>query len=243
MSSSSFATSFVATSISIVSDVIPRAIKRLFHQASIGDQSYRFMFERGPTDEVVAIDCETTGLNANTDDIISIAAIKIRGNRILTSERFEEVVRPDAGMRAEAIKIHRLREVDVAQGPLIWKTLPRFLHFVGGRPLVGYYIDFDIAMLDKYILPFIGIELPNPRIEVSALYYERKYGDAPPNTTIDLSFAEILRDLQIPQLPQHDAFNDALMTAMMYVVLRDMKQRGIRVPRLRTHAVFDPTGG
>ena len=59
------------------------------------------MFEPGPADEVVAIDCETTGLNVRTDDIITIAAIKIRGNRILTSERFEAAVRPDAGMRAE----------------------------------------------------------------------------------------------------------------------------------------------
>ena len=223
--------------------MIPRAIKRLFHQASIGDQSYRFMFERGAADEVVAIDCETTGLNVRTAEIISIAAIKIRGNRILTSERFEEVVRPDAAMQADAIKVHRLRRADVAQGHPIWKLLPRFLHFIGGRPLVGYYVDFDIAMLDKYILPFLGIELPNPRIEVSQLYYERKYGDAPQNTSIDLSFVSILKDLDIPPLGQHDAFNDALMTAMMYAALRDKKERGRRIPRLRTHTVFDPTGG
>jgi DNA polymerase-3 subunit epsilon len=145
-------------------------------------------------------------------------------------------------MHAEAIKVHRLRQVDVEQGPLIWKALPKFLHFVGGRPLVGYYVDFDIAMLDKHILRFIGIELPNSRIEVSKLYYERKYGDAPPSTSIDLSFAAIIKDLNIPPLAEHDAFNDALMTAMMYVTLRDMKHRGIRIPRLRTHAVFDPTG-
>jgi len=224
--------------------MIPRAIKRLFHQASIGDQSYRFMFERERTDEVVAIDCETTGLNVRTDDIITIAAIKIRGNRIMTSERFEAAVRPDASMQAEAIKVHRLRQVDVAQGPLIWKALPKFLHFVGGRPLVGYYVDFDIAMLDKYILPHIGIELPNRRIEVSKLYYERKYGDAPANTVVDLSFAAMLKDLGIPPLAQHDAFNDALMTAMMYIVLRDLKERGVRIVRPRTGgAIFNPTGG
>ena len=119
--------SFATTSSSACSDVIPRAIKRLFHQASIGDQSYRFMFKPGPADEVVAIDCETTGLNVRTDDVITIAAIKIRGNRILTSERFETVVRPDASMRAEEIKVHRLRQADVAQSPLIRKVLPRFL--------------------------------------------------------------------------------------------------------------------
>ncbi len=224
--------------------MIPRALKRLFHQASIGDQSYRFMFKPGPPGEVVAIDCETTGLNVRTDDIITIAAIKIRGSRILTSERFEAVVRPDANMRAEEIKVHRMRQADVAQSPLIRKVLPRLLHFVGGRPLVGYYVDFDIAMLDKYILPHIGIELPNRRIEVSKLYYERKYGDAPANTVIDLSFAAILKDLGVPPLAQHDAFNDALMTAMMYVSLRDLKERGVRIARPRTRAaVFNPTGG
>ena len=202
------------------------------------------MFKPGPPDEVVAIDCETTGLNVRSDDIITIAAIKIRGDRILTSERFEAVLRPDALMQAEAIKVHRQRQIDVAQGSLIRKVLPRFLHFVGGRPLVGYYVDFDIAMLDKYILNFIGIELPNPRIEVSKLYYERKYGDAPANTTVDLSFAAILKDLAIPPLAQHDAFNDALMSAMMYVTLRDLKDRGVRIARPRAgSATFNPIGG
>ena len=61
---------------------------------------------------------------------------------------------------------------------------------------------------------------------MSALYHERKYGDAPPGTQIDLSFAAIMQDLGLPQLAEHDAFNDALMTAMMYVALRDLKQRG-----------------
>src|SRR6201993_5420710 len=110
--------------------MIPRVIKRLFHQTSISDQSYRFMFKPGPANEVVAIDCETTGLNVRTDDIISIAAIKIRGNRILTSERFEAIVRPDASMRPEGIKVHRLRQADVAQGLLIGKVLPGLLHFI-----------------------------------------------------------------------------------------------------------------
>jgi DNA polymerase III subunit epsilon len=77
---------------------------------------------------------------------------------------------------------------------------------------------------------------------VSRLYYERKYSDAPPNTSIDLSFAAIQRDLKIPTLTQHDAFNDALMTAMMFVELRDLSERGVRIARQRTSPVFNPTG-
>ncbi len=210
-----------------------RRIKRLFHQISLGDQSYRFMFEPPPDDDVVAFDCETTGLDVAKDDIVTIAAVKIRGARILASERFEAVARPDARMSAEAIKVHRLREADVEGGKLIFKVLPDFLHFVRGRPLVGYYLEFDVAMVDKYLLQLKGIELPNPMIEVSQMYYERKYGDAPPGTAIDLSFKAIVSDLGIPMLDQHDAFNDAMMTAMMYVTLKDMKERGVRIARAR----------
>ena len=222
--------------------MMPRAIKRLFHQATLGNQSYRFMFGRAPADEFVVIDCETTGLNVRTDDVVAIAAIKISGNRILTSARFEAIVHPDRELGAEAIRIHRLRRSDVEAAPIVWKVLPSLLHFIGPRPLIGYYIDFDIAMLDKYILPLIGIELPNERIEVSRLYYDRKYGDAPPNTSVDLSFAAMLGDLSIPPLGQHDAFNDALMTAMMFLQLRDLTARGVRIPRQRSSPVFNPTG-
>ena len=220
-----------------------RAAKRLFHQATIGDQRYRFLFQPGPADEVVAIDCETTGLDVARDDIITIAAVKIRGDRILASERFQAILRPDAKMEAAAIKVHHVFEREVEEkGRLIYKVLPELLHFIGARPLVGYYLDFDIAMLDKYVLPFIGIELPNRRIEVSSLYDERKYGDAPPGTTVDLSFNAILKDLGIPRLAQHDALNDALMTAMMYVALRDLKARGVRIPRPRSRPSVQPGG-
>jgi DNA polymerase III subunit epsilon len=213
--------------------MLPLWLRRPLDRARLKDPSYGFLFEPGPADEVVAIDCETTGLDPRKDDIITVAAIKIRGSRILTSERFEATVRPSVKIRPDAIKIHRLRERDVAMGRAVADVLPQLLRFVGGRPLVGYYLEFDVAMINRYVRRWLGVKLPNPRIEVSGLYYERKYSDAPPGTHVDLSFAAILRDLGLPLLDRHDAYSDALMTAMMYLALRDMKTRGVRIPRSR----------
>ncbi len=220
--------------------MVYQTLRRYFHMASIGDQSYRFLFKKPPPGEVVAFDCETTGLDVGKDDIISIAAVMIRGDRIVLSERFEAIVRPEAAIKPDAMKIHQLREADVEDHLPIRKILKEFLYFIGSRPLVGYYLEFDMKMIDKHVLPFIQIGLPNRRIEVSEMYYERKYGDAPPGVTIDLRFVSILHDLGLPNIGQHDALSDALMTAMMYVVLRDMKKRGVRISRERakpeTHA-------
>ena len=41
----------------------------------------------------------------------------------------------------------------------------------------------------------------------------------------------MLADLKAPMLDRHDAYSDALMTAMAYVALSDLAARGIRIPR------------
>jgi len=217
-------------------------LRNLFYRISLGDHSYRFLFEPGPSDEVVVLDCETTGLNPRTDEIIAIAALIVRGHRILTSQAFRVVIRPDKHPTSASIKVHMLRAQDVAEGRAMHEVLPELLRFIGGRPLVGYYIDFDIRMLDKYVLRFIEAKLPNRRIEVSSMYYTLKYGGAPPGTVLDLRFASILSDLGIPSLEQHDAYNDALMTAMMYVQLQDMQRRGASIARKRTTRQEAPLG-
>lgn len=213
--------------------MLPRWIKRRLDRARLRDPALRALFEPGPPGEAVAIDCETTGLDRRKDDIVTLAAVRISGTRILTSQRFEAAVRPAARMAPAAIKVHRLREADVAKGREVDEVIAEFLRFVGGRPLVGYYLEFDVAMIDKHMRRLHGIELPNPRIDVSELYYERKYGDAPPGAQVDLSFAAIMADLELPIANQHDAYSDALMTAMIYLTLRDLKARGVRIARRR----------
>jgi DNA polymerase III subunit epsilon len=213
------------------------SLRRRLDQYRLRDPEFRFLFDRPPRDEVVAIDCETTGLDTRRDDIVSVAAVPIHGSRILASRRFEAMVKPSARMKTEAIKTHRLREGDVAGGRSMEDVLPELLRFIGSRPLVGFYLEFDIAMINRSMRRLLGIELPNARIEVSGLYHERKYGDAPSGAEVDLSFATMVADLGLPALAQHEASSDALMAAMMYVCLVDLGRRGVRIPRPRTRPV------
>jgi DNA polymerase-3 subunit epsilon len=134
-------------------------------------------------------------------------------------------------MESGAIKVHHLREQDVARGRTIPEVLPDFLEFIGSRPLVGYWIAFDVRMLNKYLFGMLNIHLPNRQIDISRLYYDRKFGSAPPGTRIDLRYATILADLKLRARAQHDAFEDALGAAESYLVLEDMRERGARLPR------------
>ncbi len=198
---------------------------RLYHLA---DPAYAFLFDPPPPGEWVALDCETTGLNVRSDEIIAIGAVRIVGNRILTSQRLELLVRPGRDVPAESVRIHRLRSRDVAQGLPLDEAMDRLLHFIGSRPLVGYYLEFDVAMLNRALWPLLGMGLPQQKIEVSALYYDHKFRQLPPyqqqaNADIDLRFATLMNDLDLPQREAHDALNDAVMAALAFVKLRHLR--------------------
>ena len=203
-------------------------LKRQWLLYHLENKQFRFMFEPPPDNEWVALDCETTGLNVNTDEIISIAAIRIAGNRVMTSERLELLVRPERRVSVESVRIHQLREQDVAKGMAPEVAMTQLMHFIGARPLVGYYLEFDVAMIDRALAPILGIDmgLPQPRNEVSAMYYDYKFRQLPrhlrDNPMIDLRFATLMNDLDLPLRDAHDALNDAVMAALAFVKLRHL---------------------
>jgi DNA polymerase-3 subunit epsilon len=175
----------------------------------------------------VSLDCETTGLNTRTDEIIAIGAVRIRDQRIMTSERLELLVKPEGEVPAESIRVHRLRGQDVQSGLPAAEAVERLLHFIGPRPLVGYYIDFDAAMVNRVAKTQLGLSLPQERIEVSRLYYDYKFRQLPPyqqhdQADIDLRFATIMADLGLPTRDAHDALNDAVMAALAFIRLRQL---------------------
>ncbi len=128
---------------------------------NLKDERYRFLFEEAPLDEVVVFDTETTGLNPKKDEILSIGAVKLKGNKILMSEKFELFVKPTREINEQSIKIHQIRNIDLQNGCEAREAITKFLRFIGSRPLVGYYLEFDIKMINKYLKPYLGITLPN----------------------------------------------------------------------------------
>ncbi len=205
-------------------------MRRTWQRYHLARPEFAFLLEPPPPNEWVAIDCETTGLNRRTDEIIAIGAVRIVGQRILTSQRLELLVRPDKEVPADSVRIHRLRSRDVAQGLPLDEAMRQLLHFIGSRPLVGYYLEFDVAMLNRAVWPLLGMGLPQQRLEVSAMYYEYKFKQLPPyqqfdNAHIDLRFATLMDDLALPQREAHDALNDAVMAAMAFVKLRQLQSQ------------------
>jgi len=198
-------------------------LKQKWNRKHLTDESFAFLFDEAHEDEIVVFDCETTGLDPKVDNIISIGAVKIKGNKILTNESIHIFVKQEKQISHESITIHQIRHCDLDEAIDAQEAIEKFLHYIGSRKLVGYYLEFDVAMINKYTKPMFGITLPNKQKEVSAIYYDKKICTIPQGH-IDLRFDTILKELDLPKLQAHDALNDAVMTAMMYVKLQNISK-------------------
>ncbi len=181
-------------------------------------ESYRPLF-RVNDGALVSIDCETTSLKVKDAEILSIAAVRVESNRIHARDAFYTLIKPKQAPDHANVRVHGLRPLDTSEGIPLEDALQQFLQFVGGRTLLGYYLEYDVAVLNKFLKPMLGTVLPNYQVEVSGRYYDWRLA-AHPGGYIDLRWETIARNLHVPLLPRHDAMNDAITAAMMYLVLR-----------------------
>lgn len=189
------------------------------------NEEFAPLFARDEGTEVVALDTETTSLDPAKAEVVAIGAVKIQGNRILTSDGLNLLVKPSGPIPPEGIPTHQLLQRDLTHALEPEEALRRLFHFIGPRPLVGYYLEFDLAILNRMARQLFGLRLKNRQIDVSRLYFDKKIGRVP-QKPIDLRFNTILDALKLPRLGRHDAWNDAIMTAMIYQKLIAPRGKG-----------------
>lgn len=93
----------------------------------------------------VALDVETTGLQAGVDEIIEIAAVKFRGDEVL--DTFSQLVKPRQYLPLKITRLTGITQEVLAEAPRFNAVAPDLVRFIQGYPLVGHSIGFDITML------------------------------------------------------------------------------------------------
>ena len=198
--------------------IIMNRLQRCWWHYKLRTHPHRELFTPYSGDELVSIDCETTSLAPNHAELVSIAAIKIKNNRVLTSQTLHLKLRPPQSLTSDSVKIHQLRHQDLTHGISEKEALELLIKFIGRCPIVGYHIRYDKKILDRVCLRHFTHPLPNRLIEVSHLYHY-KLERLLPNAYYDLSIEAISRHLDLPQAERHDALEDAIAAALIYVRL------------------------
>jgi DNA polymerase-3 subunit epsilon len=186
---------------------------------------------RTPWREVTysVIDFETTGLDPSSDEIISFAAVTVADGRVRLQDAVYELVRPTRMPDAETIRVHGLREADLAGAPALTERLDVLLEALTGRVLVAHVAAIETGFLSA-ALEARGLRLRNPVVDTAALAVELSRLQRRPAPTDDDEMSagvgisspglgDLARSLGLPVHRPHHADGDALTTAQVFLAL------------------------
>lgn len=95
--------------------------------------------------DFTVIDTETTGLEPQFDEIIEIAAMRVRDGKVVAT--FETLVKPSKPIDAFIENLTGITNEMLSLAPSAVDVIPAALSFLGDDVLVGHNVNFDINFL------------------------------------------------------------------------------------------------
>ena len=166
----------------------------------------------------VVYDLETTGFSSNYNEIIEVAAAKVRNGHII--DEFSTFVKPTREIGRQITELTSITNDDVRNAPSVEEVLPEFYKFFKGCILVAHNATFDNSHLFQG-LKRLGIDAyDTPSIDTLQLAKVR-YGHGTRLKKFNLKAMCQFFDVEL--LQHHRAINDAKATAYCFIkMLNDM---------------------
>lgn len=155
----------------------------------------------------VVVDCETSGLDARRDRLLSVAAVRVRDERIALDQAFAAVLRQAAPSTEANILVHGIGGEAQLGGREPAEALRELREFMAESFPVAFHAPFDAEVLRR-----AGVEPAKRWIDLAkalpALFPERKAKQ----------LDDWLAAFAIECPGRHDALADAWATAQLLLV-------------------------
>ena len=190
---------------------------------------------------LVALDCETSGLDPQRHRIVSIGAVGIVQGEIDLGDTFEVLLR--VHFNTEATLVHGITRDQARAGLEESEAVARLLDYLGDGVVVGHHVGHDLAMLNAALGRHGGSTLRNKHIDTGELTLLLQADGAldgqPP--LAELSLDALCGHFRIDPHGRHTASGDAFLTALVCLrLLRLGRRHGRRTLAALTERPVDP---
>lgn len=167
--------------------------------------------------EFLAIDLETTGLNANTDTIVSLGWVPIIKGAVHMQHAEHWLVHATEAMPASSVVVHGIMDGHLEDAPPLEDGLKALLSALAGRIPIAHHARMEQTFLNKACLQHFGCHLETPYVDTLALerHIFNKKGKVPQAGEMRLGPAR--ERYGLPRYRAHNALVDALSCAELFL--------------------------
>ena len=177
--------------------------------------------------ELVALDLETTGLDASKDEIISYGMVSIIDGSVHLDTACHEILSIEQSVPESSAVIHQITDDLTVNGISIKDAIPKILQRLAGKIMLVHFHSIEQGFISAACQKLYGSPFIVPTIDTM------KLGDkllSLSNHTVmptALRLFNLRKRYGLPQYKAHNALNDALATAELFLAMaNEIKPNG-----------------
>ena len=181
-------------------------------------------FEKIP---FLAVDFETTGLDAVKDKLLSVGCVDLNHQQITLASCYHEVIHTQGSLEANNVTIHQITDDQKDQGKLLAEVVEQLLNRLAGKVMLVHFARIERQFLRQACLELYGMSPLLPIVDTLVVAKRNLDKRDVAYDPSQLRLTALRAKYSLPEHYAHNALNDAIATAEL--LLAQVSERGENV--------------
>jgi len=167
--------------------------------------------------KILAVDFETTGLDARQDKLLSVGFVTLKQQQISLKSSYHQIIKTKAQLEESNVIIHHITDSQKEQGQALAMVVEALLKALAGSVMLVHFARIEKQFLTQACLELYGMAPVFPIIDTLALAKRRLDKRDVAYDPSELRLTNLRNNFELPEHHAHNALNDAIATAELFM--------------------------
>ncbi|MGV2872398.1 exonuclease domain-containing protein [Colwellia sp. E150_009] len=209
--------------------------KRLFKKAPDGPLK-KFLAVPFPALEtpindlpILAVDFETTGLDAKADKLLSVGFVAMEHEQIKLKSCYHQIIQAQTTLEESNVIIHKITDTQKEQGQPLHIVVEKLLNALAGKVMLVHFARIERQFLQQACLELYGLVPDFPIIDTLVIAKRQLDKRDVSYDPSELRLSKLRHKYQLPDHHGHNALNDAIATAELLLAQVNSKPKADKI--------------
>lgn len=178
---------------------------------------------------ILAVDFETTGLDAKADKLLSVGFVVLDHEQIKLNDCYHQIIKTKAQLEESNVIIHQITDTQKDQGQPLHVVIEQLLKALAGKVMLVHFARIERQFLQQACLELYGLIPDFPIIDTLVIAKRQLDKRDVAYDPSELRLSNLRHNYQLPDHHGHNALNDAIATAELLLAQINNKPKADKI--------------
>lgn len=178
---------------------------------------------------ILAVDFETTGLDAKVNKLLSVGFVSMEGEQIKLNSCYHQIIKTTAQLEESNVIIHQITDAQKEQGQPLVLVVEQLLAALAGKVMLVHFARIERQFLTQACLKLYGMAPEFPIIDTLVVAKRQLDKRDVAYDPSELRLSNLRDKYNLPAHHGHNALNDAIATAELLLAQINNKPKADKI--------------